>query len=142
MSHVLRNIATMSGIGGAAKNAVSFMSKPQTIDKVAQKFTHPTVKPGKPTWPNSHRELKKVGFHFDLSDISKTIPDTRPGAAKGATRKVNVFKWQAASEAERRSIKDWISAHGPHAEAAVLEIPEDASHEEVIEILNKVAGEI
>jgi hypothetical protein len=75
-------------------------------DILAQKFTHPTAKPSKPTWPTSQKKLKNVGFHFDLSDITKTIPDTRPGAAKGATRKTNVFKWQAASEAEQKSIKD------------------------------------
>jgi len=50
------------------------------------------------------------------------IPDTTPGAAKGAIRKENAFKWQAAtaSEAER------IRAFGFHTEAAVLIIPEDA----------------
>jgi hypothetical protein len=56
------------------------------------------------------------------------IPDTTPGAAKGAIRKENAFKWQAAtaSEAERKSIKDWRRAFGFHTEAAVLIIPEDA----------------
>ncbi len=69
------------------------------------------------------------------------IPAT-PGAAKGATRKANVYKWQAASKAERKSIKDWIKTHGCHAEAAVLIIPEDASYEEFIENLNDAAGQI
>ncbi|KAL9130017.1 MAG: hypothetical protein Q9217_001701 [Psora testacea] len=132
----------MSGLRGAAKNAVSFMTKPQSIEEVAKNFTHPTAGPGKPTWPTSQRELKNVGFHFDLSDVTKTIPDTRPGAAKGATRQANVFKWQAASEAERKSIKDWIKTHGSHAEAATLIVPEDASHEEFTEILNDIAGKI
>ena len=135
-------IANMSGLGGAAKSAVSFMTTPQNIGKVVQKFTHPTAKPGKPTWPTSQRELKNVGFHFDVSDITKTIPDTRPGAAEGATRKANVFKWQAASEAERKSIKDWVRKNGSHAEAAVLIVPEDASPEELTEILNGAAGNI
>ena len=80
-------------------------------------------------------DCKNIGCHFDLTDICKTIPHTRPGATKGATRKVNVFKWQVASEAERKSLKDLLRAHGSHAEAATLEIPEDASPEEVIEIL-------
>jgi len=132
----------MSELGGAAKSAASFMTKPQNIEKVAQKFTRPTTSPGKPTWPTSQKELKNVGFHFDLSDVIKTILDTRPGAAKGATRKANVFKWQAASEAEQKSIKDWIRAHGSHAEAAVLIVPEDASYEEFTEILNEAAGKI
>ena len=132
----------MSGLGGATKSAVAFMTKPQNIEKVVQKFTHPTVKPGKPTWPTSQRELKNIGFHFDLSDTTRTIPDTRPGAAEGATRKANVFKWQAASEAERKSIKEWIKKNGSHAEAAVLVIPEDASEEEFTEILNDAAGNI
>ncbi len=118
------------------------MTKPQNIQKVAQKFTRPTVSPGKTTWPNSQRELKSIGFHFDLSNITKTIPDTRPGAAKGATRKANVFIWQAASEAERQSIKDWIRAHGSHAQAMVLVVPEDASHEEFIELLNDAVSRI
>lgn len=52
-----------------------------------------------------------------VSDITKSIPDTRPGAAKSVTRKANVFKWQAASEAERKS-------------------------EEFIEIMNNAAGQI
>lgn len=132
----------MSELEGAAKSAASFMTKPQNIEKVAQKFTRPTTSPGKPTWPTSQKELKNVGFHFDLSDVIKTILDTRPGAAKGATRKANVFKWQAASEAERKFIKDWIRAHGSHAEAAVLIVPEDASYEEFTEILNEAAGKI
>ena len=132
----------MSGLGGAAKNAVSLMTKPQNIEKVTQKFTRPTVSPGKTTWPTSQKELKKVGFHFDLSDVTKTIPDARPGAAEGATRRANVFKWQAASEAERKSIKDWIRKHGSHAEAATLVVPEDASNEEITEILKEAAGKI
>ena len=70
-------------------------------------------------------ELKNVGFYFDLSDISKTIPDTTPGPAKGAIRKENVFKWQAASEAEWKSIKDWIRTFGFHTKAAIFIIPED-----------------
>ena len=49
--------------------------------------------------------------------MSKTIPDTTPGAAKGATRKENVFKWQAAREAKRKSIKDWIRIFGFHTKA-------------------------
>ena len=60
------------------------------------------------------------------------IPAT-PGAAKGASRKANGFKWQAASKAERKSIKDWIKAHSCHAEAAVLISSEDASYKEFIE---------
>ncbi|MCJ1423865.1 hypothetical protein MMC29_001750 [Sticta canariensis] len=115
----------MSGLGGAAKSAVSFMTNPHKIEK-----------------PTSQKELKNVRFHFDLSDVTKTVPDTRPGAAKGATRKANVFKWQAASEAERKSIKDWIRAHGSHAEAAELIVPEDASYEEFSKILNDAAGKI
>ena len=132
----------MSGLGGAAKNAVSFMTKPQNIEKVTQKFTRPTASPGKTTWPTSQKELKNVGFHFDLSDVTKNVPDTRSGAAKDATRKANVFKWQAASEAERKSIKDWIRTHGSHAEAATLIVPEDASYKEFTEILNEAAGKI
>ena len=118
------------------------MTKPQNIEKVAQKLTRPIASPGKPTWPTSQRELKITGFHFDLSDQTKTIPDTRPGAAKGATRKAKVFKWQASSEAERKSIKDWIRKQGPHAEAATLIIPEDASIEEVTQILEDTASKI
>lgn len=83
----------MSGLGGAAKNVVSFMTKPQNIEKVATKFTRPTASPSKSTWPTSQKELKNVGFYFDLSDVTKTTPDTRPGVAKGATRKANIFKW-------------------------------------------------
>ena len=67
----------MSGLKGAAKNAASFMTSSQNIEKIAQKFTHPTASPGKTTWPTSQKKLKNVGFHFDLSDVTKTIPDTR-----------------------------------------------------------------
>lgn len=80
-----------------------------------------------PIWTTSQKELKNVGFPFDLSDMTKIIPETRPDAAKGA-RKANVFKWQAASEAERKSIKDWIRTHGSHAEAATLMVPEVDEH--------------
>lgn len=118
------------------------MTKPENIEKVTQRFTRPTASPGKTTYPTSQRELKNVGFHFDLSQVTKTIPDTRPGAAKGATREANVFKWQAASEAERKSIKDWIRTHGSHADAATLIVPKDASYEELTEILNDAAGKI
>ena len=132
----------MSGLRGAGKHAVALMTQPQNIEKVAEKFTHPTVAPGKTMWPTSQRDLKNVGFHFDLSDVTKTIPDTRPGAAKGATRKAYVVKWQAANEAERQSIKDWIKKHGSHAEAAVLIVPEDASDEEFKELLNDAASKL
>lgn len=109
---------------------------------VLQKFTRPTVGLGNTTWPKAQKELKNVGFHFDLSDVTRNIPDDRPGAAKGATRKAHVFKWQAAREAEDSSIKNWIKKHGTHAVAATLEIPEDASHEEFTQILNDTASKI
>ena len=83
-----------------------------------------------------------LGFHFDLSDQTKTIPDTRPGAAEGATRKVHIFKWQAASQAQRASIVAWMREHGSHAEIATVEIPEDASEEEIIEILDNTAAKV
>lgn len=75
MSQVPGIIATMSGLEGGAKSAVFFMTKPQNTEKVAQKFTHSTAKSGKPTWPTSQRELENFGFHFDLSDITKTRLD-------------------------------------------------------------------
>lgn len=118
------------------------MTNAQNIEKVAQKFTHPTASLGKTTWPTSKKELQNIGFHFDVSDVTKTIADTRPGAAKGATRKAYVFKWQAASEAERKSIKDWARANGSHAEAATLVVPEDASHEEFTKIVNDAAEKL
>ena len=70
------------------------------------------------------------------------IPATSDAAKGAATRKANVLKWQAASKAERKSINDWIKTHGCHVEAAVLIIPENASYEEFIEILNDAAGQI
>ncbi len=40
------------------------------------------------------------------------MPDTIPGAAKGAVRKEIVFKWQAASEGGKNSIKDGTRIFG------------------------------
>ena len=51
------------------EGAVSF------TEKVAQKFNYSTAKPGKATWPTLQRELKNVGFHFDPSKTTKTIPE-------------------------------------------------------------------
>ncbi|EEQ89761.1 hypothetical protein RJZ56_001747 [Blastomyces dermatitidis] len=65
--------------------------------------------------PSSQRDLKNIGFHWDLSDHTREILDTRPGAKPGAKRTANVFHWQAAARAESKSITDWIKKNGSHA---------------------------
>ncbi|KAI9748089.1 MAG: hypothetical protein M1835_001898, partial [Candelina submexicana] len=82
-----------------------------------------------------------IGFHFD-TDRTTTIPDTREGADPGAIRKANIFKMQAASEAQRGSIKDWVRKNGSHADAATITVPEVASNEEFKELMEEVAEDI
>lgn len=122
----------MSGLKNSGKKAVDAILNPQKIDVAFQKFTRPTVGAGKPTFPTSQRDLKNIGFHFDLADHSRQVPDARPNAKPGATRTANVFHWQAAAQAESKSIKDWIQKNGSHAVIQTLEFPVDATKEEFI----------
>lgn len=129
----------MSGLKNSGKKAIEAMLNPQKVDVTLQKFTRPTVGAGKPTFPTSQRDLKNIGFHFDLADHKRQVPDTRPNAKPGATRTANVFHWQAAAQAESKSIKDWIKKNGSHAVIQTLEVPEDATKEEFEEILRTTA---
>lgn len=61
---------TTSGFKAAGKAVAASMASHGNVERVAQKFTHPTVAPGK-------KDLKIIRFHFDLSDQKMTIPDTR-----------------------------------------------------------------
>ena len=129
----------MSGLKNSGKKAIDTILDPQRVDVALQKFTRPTVGAGKPTFPTSQRDLKSIGFHFDLGDHTRQVPDTRPNAKPGATRTANVFKWQAAAQAESKSIKDWIKKNGQHAVIQTLEIPEDATKEEFENIMRTAA---
>ncbi|KAJ5828198.1 uncharacterized protein N7525_006451 [Penicillium rubens] len=132
----------MSGLKNSGKKAVDAILNPQKIDVAFQKFTRPTVGAGKTVFPTSQRDLKNIGFHFDLSDHTRQVPDNRPNAKPGATRTSNVIKWQAAAQAESKSIKDWIRKNGLHAEVQTLEIPEDATKEEFEQILRMAANKL
>jgi hypothetical protein len=132
----------MSGLKNSGKKAVDAILNPQKIDVAFQKFTRPTVAPGKTTYPTSQRDLKNMGFHFDLGDHTRQVPDTRPNAKPGATRAANVFNWQAAAQAESKSIKDWIRKNGSHANIQTFEVPQDATKEEFEDILRTAAKKL
>ncbi|KAE8130872.1 hypothetical protein BDV38DRAFT_42255 [Aspergillus pseudotamarii] len=132
----------MSGLKKSGKKAVEAILNPKKIDVALQKFTRPAVGAGKPTFPTSQRDLKNIGFHFDLADHTREVPDSRPNAKPGATRKANVFHWQAAAQAEAKSIKDWIQKNGSHAVIQTLEVPVDATKEEFEEILKTAAEKL
>ncbi|KAE8377772.1 hypothetical protein BDV26DRAFT_262921 [Aspergillus bertholletiae] len=129
----------MSGLKKSGKKAIEAMLGPQKIDVTFQKFTRPTVAPGNPTYPTSQRDLKNIGFHFDLSDHTRQVPDTRSGAKPGDTRTANVFNWQAAAQAESKSIKDWVKKNGSHNVIHTFEVPQDATKEEFEEIMRTAA---
>lgn len=132
----------MSGLKNSGKKAIDAMLSPQKVDVALQKFTRPTVAAGKTTYPSSQRDLKNLGFHFDLSDHTRQVTDTRPGAKQGDTRTVNVFHWQAAAQAETKSIKDWIKKNGSHARIQTFEVPQDATKDEFKDIMNAAAGKL
>ncbi|KAJ5779906.1 hypothetical protein N7457_005066 [Penicillium paradoxum] len=132
----------MSGLKNSGKKAVDAILNPQKIDVAFQKFTRPTVGAGKTIFPTSQRDLKNIGFHFDLGDHTRQVPDSRPNAKPGTTRTSNVINWQAAAQAESKSIKDWIRKNGSHAVIQTLEVPEDATKEEFEEILRTAANNL
>lgn len=121
----------MSGVKGAALKAVKTMTEPSKLKVTSRRFTKSLVAPGKTAYPVSHSELEKLGFHFDRSDQSKDFPDTRPGAAAGATRKANQFHLQPASQAKSEAVKDYASHHGKHSVITSVWIYEDSTPEEV-----------
>jgi len=132
----------MSGLKGSAKKAVETMTSSQRLDTAFRKFTKPTAEPGKVTYPASQRDFKILGFHWDRSDHKREVPDTRPGAKPGATRIANVFHWQAAAQAEAKSIKDWVKKHGSHSVITTVVVPEDASKDEFKALMAKAAEEL
>ena len=118
------------------------MLDPKKLEIVHQKFTRPTVEPGNPTFPTSQRDLENIGFHFDLGDHTREVPDQRPGAKDGATRTANVFQWQAAAQAESKSIKDWVRKNGSHSVITEIKVPQDATKEEFVEIMKATAEDL
>lgn len=58
----------MSGLKNSGKKAVDAILNPPKVDVAFQKFTRPTVGAGKTTFPTSQRDLKNIGFYFDLAD--------------------------------------------------------------------------
>ncbi|GLA56040.1 hypothetical protein AnigIFM63604_004098 [Aspergillus niger] len=132
----------MSGLKKAGKRALETMLDPKKLEIVHQKFTRPTVEPGNPTFPTSQRDLKNIGFHFDLGDHTREVPDQRPGAKDGATRTANVFQWQAAAQAESKSIKDWVRKNGSHSVITEIKVPQDATKEEFVEIMKATAEDL
>ncbi|KAJ5788892.1 uncharacterized protein N7518_005903 [Penicillium psychrosexuale] len=129
----------MTGLRRTGKKAIEFMMSPQELDVAYQKFTTPTAAPGNPTWPATERDLKNIGFHWDKRDRTRQVLDTRPGAAPGTTRTANVFHWQAAAQAESRSIQNWVRRNGFHAVITTIEVPQDATLEEFKEIMAAAA---
>ena len=80
----------MSGLGGATKNTISYMTKPQNIDKVMKKFTHPN--PRGPMRRKNSRVLDFISIAPTTPRIYPIPGQARPDAAEGATREGTCFQ--------------------------------------------------
>lgn len=113
----------MSGIGKSLKNFKTY----QAGKNAYEKFTNISVGKGLTVLPKTTKEQKKYGLRWDR-DVEIVLPDGR---------KANRFMLQPNADAESKSIQSFVSksARGTHTVIATADVPEDATQEEVKEIL-------
>ncbi|KMU79027.1 hypothetical protein CISG_07334 [Coccidioides immitis RMSCC 3703] len=89
----------MSGLRGSGKKAIDTILSPQKIDVAYQKFVRPSAAAGQTTYPSSQRDLKNLGFHFDLSDHTRQLDLSLANIllVPGSTKIASVIDWQDAS---------------------------------------------
>ncbi|KAK3366792.1 hypothetical protein B0T24DRAFT_596692 [Lasiosphaeria ovina] len=86
-----------------------------------EKFTKPTVKEGKTTWPQAANDQEKYGVRFDR--------DTAKEAANSTDHKF--FMQPNSGKGIPSSIKRWRDRHGTHANMAEVIVKKDGTKEDV-----------
>ena len=125
-------------MGGLGKHLSKSQNSMLKVKNIKKKFASPSVSPGGTVWPKNPSDQSKFGFRWDL-DVPVQILDHRPGAEEGTMREANRFKLQANSQAEPKSVQEWIQKQGKkgtHADITYVDVPVDVSDEEFKKIMD------